>query len=90
VRRVAAAIGAAATTLPVLDAVVFTGGIGEHAAEVRAEICRRLATLGLPGDLPEPAGDEAVLSPAEASVQVLRVTAREDVVIARAVAALLG
>ncbi|MGH2456411.1 MAG: acetate/propionate family kinase, partial [Candidatus Limnocylindria bacterium] len=42
VRRVAAAIGAAATTLPVLDAVVFTGGIGEHAAEVRAEICRRL------------------------------------------------
>ena len=30
-----------------LDALVFTAGIGEHAAPVRAEVCRRAAWLGL-------------------------------------------
>jgi len=84
VRRAAAAIGSAATALPRLDALVFTGGIGEHAAKVRAEICLRLAVLGVPGALATPDDDaDAVLSQASASVQVLRVTAREDLVIAR-------
>ncbi|HET6380737.1 MAG TPA: acetate/propionate family kinase [candidate division Zixibacteria bacterium] len=91
VRRAAAAIGAAATTLPTLDAVVFTGGIGEHAAEVRVEICRRLTGIGVPSVL-NTAGDAAdmELSLPGSRVRVLRVTAREDLVIARAVAHLLG
>ena len=84
VRRAAAAIGAAATALPRLDALVFTGGIGEHAAEVRSEICRRLATLGVPSAVAAPSDEaDAVLSDAAAPVRVLRVTAREDLVIAR-------
>jgi acetate kinase len=45
-RRAAAGIAAAATSLPRLDALVFTGGIGEHAAAVREEIVGRLAGLG--------------------------------------------
>jgi acetate kinase len=39
------AIGAFAAVLGGLDALVFTGGIGEHAAEVRAQICAPLGYL---------------------------------------------
>jgi len=40
-------IGAFAVALEGLDAVAFTGGIGEHSASMRSRICRRLAFLGL-------------------------------------------
>jgi acetate kinase len=40
-------IGAFAAALGGLDAVAFTGGIGEHSASMRSRICRRLAFLGL-------------------------------------------
>ena len=81
VRSVAAAIASAATSLPRLDAVVFTGGIGEHAAELRARIARRLSPLAVP-DLPaSETKDDAVL--ARGTVAVLRVAAREDVIVAR-------
>jgi acetate kinase len=40
-------IGAYAAVLGGVDAVVFTGGIGEHAAAVRAKVCEPLAWLGL-------------------------------------------
>jgi acetate kinase len=43
--RVAQAIAAMASALGGLDAVAFTAGVGEHAAGVRASICRRLAFL---------------------------------------------
>jgi acetate kinase len=88
-RRAAAAIAAAATCLPRLDAVVFTGGIGEHAGEMRAEICARLVPLGVPAALSAGEAD-AILSPPDAAVAVLRVAAREDVVIAREVDRLLA
>jgi acetate kinase len=96
-RRAAAGIAAAASSLPRLDAIVFTGGIGEHAAGLRGEIAERLAVLGveLPGDPPEdgseaPAGDGAdrVLSVPGARVALLRITAREDLVIAQEAIAL--
>jgi len=81
VRSVAAATAAAATALPRLDAIVFTGGIGEHAGELRARIARRLAPLGVPA-LPSSSPDEdAVL--ARGKVAVVRVAAREDVIVAR-------
>jgi len=81
VRSVAAGIASAATSLPRLDAVVFTGGIGEHAGELRARIARRLAPLGVPA-LPVSAADaDAVL--ARDKVAVVRVAAREDVIVAR-------
>jgi len=46
VYRVAAAVATMATSLGGLDALVFTGGIGERAAVVRERICERLAFLG--------------------------------------------
>jgi acetate kinase len=83
VRRAAAGIAAAATTVPTVDVLVFTGGIGEHASGVRARICERLRTLGVPAVGDVPAGEDAVLARGDA-IAVLRVRAREDLVIATA------
>jgi acetate kinase len=88
VRRAAAGIAVAAASLPRLDGLVFTGGIGEHAADVRAAITERLATLNVPPVPADGVTDDAVLTPAGATVAVLRVAAREDVVMAEAVAAI--
>jgi acetate kinase len=45
--RVAQAVAAMSTALGGLDAVAFTGGVGEHAAPVRSAICERLRFLGV-------------------------------------------
>ncbi|MBM4282725.1 MAG: acetate/propionate family kinase, partial [Deltaproteobacteria bacterium] len=45
-RRVKKAVGAMACALGGLDAVVFTGGIGEHSTRVRALVCDGLRVLG--------------------------------------------
>ena len=45
--RVAREVDALAVSLGGLDALVFTAGIGEHAAPVRAAVCEHLAWLGL-------------------------------------------
>lgn len=49
--RVAGEIARLAATLGGLDAVVFTAGVGENQPEIRANICGRLAWLGLDLDL---------------------------------------
>jgi acetate kinase len=46
VHRVAAAVGAMATACEGIDVLAFTGGIGEHADEVRARIVERVRFLG--------------------------------------------
>jgi acetate kinase len=55
VYRVGRELGSLAAALGGLDALVFTGGIGEHAAAVRARVCRDAAWLGL--ELDEAAND---------------------------------
>lgn len=95
--RAAAAIAATATHLPRLDALVFTGGIGEHATQIRARICDRLGVLGI-APLPrwmdtdvdgdEDHGHDAIVSGPDGPA-VLRVRAREDIVIAQAVSGIL-
>jgi acetate kinase len=90
VARASAAIAAAAVALPRLDAIVFTGGIGEHAGSVRASIVDRLAVLGVgPIAAEAPVGD-GVLSRPGLVPAVLRVEAREDLVCAAEAAALLS
>ncbi|HEY7023596.1 MAG TPA: acetate/propionate family kinase [Candidatus Limnocylindrales bacterium] len=89
-RRAAEEIAAAATHLERLDAIVFTGGIGQNAAGLRASICSRLRILGLPrGVSIEGIEEDSVLSGGQGSVAVLRITAREDIVMARAALALV-
>jgi acetate kinase len=88
VRRAAAGIAAAATMLPAVDAVVFTGGIGENAGSVRTRICERLVLLGVSSPGSAAAGD-GVLTIGGQGPAVLAVHSREDVVIAEAAAGFL-
>lgn len=88
--RIAMTIGAYATVLGGLDTVVFTAGIGENAVDVRAEVCRRLAHLGVVIDDERNARHDPVISTDGSSVTVRVVPTDEDAVIARHTAALLG
>ena len=89
VRRAAECIAAAATSLPALDAIVFTGGIGENAAGIRARIVARLASVGIAPIADIAAPSDAVISSPGSSPAILRIEAREDLVVARAAARLV-
>lgn len=87
--RLAAGVAAMAAAMGGIDALVFTGGVGEHLGRVRAQTCERLTFLGLeldPAANREAEGD-AVLSAANAGVATVVVAAREDIEIARQVRA---
>ena len=90
--RVAAAVGAMAVALDGLDALVFTAGIGEHSAVIRAQICARLHFLGveLDGEQNEHPGPDGEIAAAASAVRIVVVRAREDLVAARAARALLN
>lgn len=83
------AVGAFAAVLGGLDTLVFTGGIGENAAEVRAAVCRGLTHLGLSFDERANAAGERRISAAHSSCAALVVPTDEDLVIARHTAALV-
>ena len=70
-----------------LDLLVFTGGVGEHAPEVRAATCESLAHLGVSFDLARNRAldGEGEVTHSDAPVRTFVVTAREDVEIARQV-----
>lgn len=85
-RRAAAAIGAAATALPAVDALIFTGGIGENSAGMRQAISRRLGVIGI-GACAVASNGDAILAPGPPAVVV--VEAREDRIIAEEVIGLL-
>jgi acetate kinase len=76
-------IGALAAALGGLDLLVFTGGIGEHAAEVRADACAGLEVIGVSLEAERNARGERVISSYESRVVVRVVDTNEDLVIAR-------
>lgn len=83
--RLCALIAAMAAAMDGLDALVFTGGVGERASEVRT---RAAAGLGFLGVAVDAAADAAAVPDAEVSapgarVRTLVVRAREDLEIAR-------
>jgi acetate kinase len=90
VRRAAEEIAAAATSLEHLDALVFTGGIGENAAGLRAAICARLAVLGVPPVAVDSVDEDRVLAGGDGTAAVIRIEAREDLVIAEQAASAVG
>jgi acetate kinase len=89
--HVAQAVGAMATALGGLDGLVFTAGIGENRADVRAAVAGRLDFLGV--ELDETRNREAVpdcvVSRDGCRVTVHVVRAREELIAARAARALL-
>ena len=82
-------IGAFAAALGGLDTLVFTGGIGENAPEVRSQICQGLEFLGIRINPNCNLSNAPVISPerSRASVRVIRTD--EEVMIARSVISFL-
>jgi acetate kinase len=85
VHRLRQTIGAMAATLGGVDGLVFTAGIGEHSAEVRAAACRGLEFLGVELD---PAANEACKPDADVAAggsrcRVLVIGTREDLEVMR-------
>jgi acetate kinase len=89
VLRAAEGICAAASNLVRLDALVFTGGIGENSAALRSAICARLAVLNVPALDGRGTDVDAILAGGDGVPAVVRVAAREDLVMAEAATALV-
>ena len=92
VHRLAGAVAAMAVAAGGLDALVFTGGVGEHAPAIRAAAAGRLGLLGVALDAganERAAGDAEIGAPG-AAVRSVVVAAREDVEMARQARAVLG
>jgi len=79
-------IGAFAAVMNGLDALVFTGGIGEKSPEIRAKICKDLDYLSVYLD-PEKnqRNNQAIISDKNSRVAILVIEANEELMIARQV-----
>jgi acetate kinase len=75
-------IGAYAAVLNGLDTLVFTGGIGERAAEVRTEICSGLEYLGVTLDMAANGQNAEVISQSGTKCTIRVVQTDEDLMIA--------
>jgi acetate kinase len=86
-RRVAQAVAAAAVALDGIDALVFTAGAGERSPQLRKRVCAHLGFLGVQLDeaANQSTSGNGEIAAAAASVRVVVIVAREDLVIARAV-----
>jgi acetate kinase len=87
--RLVREIGALAAVLGGLDALVFTGGIGEHAALVREKACRALRWLGLELNAEANAANASMISRPGSRVAALVLPTNEEWILARHTAALL-
>lgn len=83
--RIRRELGGMAAVLGGLDGLVFTGGIGENAAPIRARVLDGMGFLGL--DLDEGANAENATDISDGPTQTLVIPTDEERVIARAVAA---
>ncbi len=83
--RVLKYIGAYAIQLGRVDAIVFTGGIGENDIAFRASVVERLTTLGIKLDAQanNVRGQEVVVSTPDSPIKVMVVPTNEELVIAR-------
>jgi acetate kinase len=90
--RIKKYLGAYAAAMGGLDAVVFTGGIGENCPEVRARACNGMEFLGIALDLDKnvkPKGRADISGPSS-RVRVLVVPTNEEMMIARETAQVVG
>jgi acetate kinase len=81
--QIAKYVGAYAAVLNGLDTLVFTGGIGEHAAEVREGVAASLAFLGIDLDPQANSGHTGVITKSQSRCVVRVVPTNEDLMIAR-------
>ena len=67
------------------EAIVFTGGIGENGAAIRAAVCEGLSELGisLDDERNQSSDDETLISSDSSKVQIWVVPTNEEIVVAR-------
>ncbi len=91
--RLARALAALAVALDEVHALVFTGGIGEHADIVRMQTCRYLSSIGIKLDTERNRqhgrGSDGVIGADGSPVSVLVIATNEEWMIARYVCAML-
>jgi acetate kinase len=90
VYRIRRELGSLAGALGGLDAVVFTGGIGENSAEIRARVCRDAAWLGVMLDEPANQNGGPRISTAASPTAAWVIPANEELMIARHTRRMLG
>jgi len=90
VRRIVREIGALVAVLGGLDLLVFTAGVGEHSAEIRARIGREFGFLGLVLDEAANARNAPLISAADSRVAVAVEPTNEEWIAARQAASLLA
>lgn len=80
VYRLRACLGSMIAALEGIDVLTFTGGVGEHASEIRARVCARLGFLGLvlDSDKNAAASGDREIAAAHSAVRVLVVHTEED------------
>ena len=83
-------IGAFAAVLGGCDTLVFSGGIGENAGEVRTRVCHGLEFLGIELDRARNAVNSPLISSDASRVAVRVISTDEETMIAREVARILG
>jgi acetate kinase len=83
VYRAGREIGSLAAALGGLDALVFTGGIGEHSAEIREKVCHQAAWLGLKLDDSANAATAARISMDSSKLSAWIVPTDENLMIAK-------
>lgn len=76
-------VGAYAAAMGGLDAIAFTGGIGENSARLRAECCANLEFLGIRLDPQRNQQGETVISAHDSAVAIVRLTTDEELIVAR-------
>jgi acetate kinase len=81
--RLVREVGALAAVLGGIDAIVFTGGIGEHAGPVRATVCNALGWLGLAFDVEANVAGATVISQPGSRLTALVLPTNEEWMIAR-------
>jgi acetate kinase len=80
--RIAREVGALTSSLGGVDGLVFSAGIGERAAPIRAAVCARLAWLGITCDDDANAANAALISTPDSRVQVRVIATDEESMIA--------
>ncbi len=83
VYRIGRELGSLAAALQGLDALVFTAGIGEHAAEIRSRVCRDARWLGIILDDDANARHQTRISRIDSQVAVFVMPTDENLMIAR-------
>ncbi|GAB3444210.1 acetate/propionate family kinase [Massilia solisilvae] len=81
--RIGRELGSLAAALEGLDALVFTGGIGEHATLIRDRVCRQAAWLGIELDTAANEVDGPRISTESSGVSAWVVPTNEELMIAR-------